>query len=398
MIKQTTYLTISNLVTRILSLVFFVLLARLYSVEEYGLLRYLITIAGLLFVFINFYPTTLTKFISYSKKYKDRFFSNVLLITIIIYIILAVIITLFIENSLLVLILLFGLSYDAIYFALIRGDLDFKKLAVFKSSANLFKIILLVISFLVFTKVAILTAVIIFSFSSVLSIILLELHTRTKIRFSYKLISKKTIKALTTYALPILLGSVSYDLMFNIDTIFIKHFLSNLEVGYYSVARTINQIFTFLPLAIGTILMPHVSKLKNRAESIKKLKLLLKITFGTSILTFVFLLIFSKLIISVVFTDKYLPSLNAVYILAIGQVFFMSYILYEAVWQGFNKPKIPSLIILVVSILNIIGNFVLIPIYGLIGAAISTAITSFIAFLISTIVFYKNEIKQTSTN
>lgn len=67
-INQTTgLLTVSNVITRIVSLIFFILLARALTVEDYGSFRYLIQISMLYAIFFTGIPTAIAKFIGEKK-------------------------------------------------------------------------------------------------------------------------------------------------------------------------------------------------------------------------------------------------------------------------------------------------------------------------------------------
>ena len=57
------------------------------------------------------------------------------------------------------------------------------------------------------------------------------------------------------FSIFVILGSIGYDLMFNIDTLFIRHLMDLESVGLYGASRTLGQIFTFLPMALQQIIM-----------------------------------------------------------------------------------------------------------------------------------------------
>jgi O-antigen/teichoic acid export membrane protein len=61
--------------------------------------------------------------------------------------------------------------------------------------------------------------------------------------------------------------------------------------------------------------------------------------------------------------------------------------IYSAIFQGLNKPGIPSMIIVITAALNIIFSYFLTKNYGIIGAGLSNAITCTIALIISVILF-----------
>ena len=67
LIKSTIILTISNVLTRVLGMLFFVILARAMSVVEYGDFRFLLTLSMIYGIAFSGIPTALTKYFSQNR-------------------------------------------------------------------------------------------------------------------------------------------------------------------------------------------------------------------------------------------------------------------------------------------------------------------------------------------
>ncbi len=395
LIKNTTLLTLSNFLTRFVGLAFFIVLARMLSVENYGSFRYLLSLSLTYSILFTGFTVALTKYISETKNKKTRseFFSNSLVITLILLFVTILLSFLLNENPLLLSLFLFASYIDFFYIGLIRGLLNYKKLTFFKLTENLIQFIIMLLAYLIYKEINFITAVIFFAFSGIISLLILELIRKSEIKFSLKFISKDKVKTLSKYALPVMLGAVGWELMFNLNAIFIKLLLNLEEVAFYSVGRTITQVFTFLPLAITTIMMPKVSQTKNKLKIVRYTKYAVIVNLVVSFLGLFILLIIGKQVINIAFGSAYLQAYNVLFYLSLGQIFIASYLIYGSVWQGLGKPIVPSLILLFACIINIVGNLILIPSHGIVGASISTAISSFIAFISSIFIFKKNGIK-----
>lgn len=395
-IKQTALLTASNVVSKFLALVFFVIMARIFLPEEYGLFRYLLSLAMMLSIPLAGFPVAITKFISQYKnaqKQINRYFSNGIFIILNVFIVVSVFIFLLSQNKIFLWLIFLGISTDCLYYAIIRGFYNFRKIFLYRILVNLLKVILALIALFLF-KIEFYLFIIFFVISGITIISLLELTEPTKIKFQFKEISKKQIKIIIAFALPVMLGSIGYDLMFNIDTILIKYFIDNAHVGFYNVARTLVQAYIFLPLAINTIVLPKTAYIAhNHKEKLIDLKKKLGLAFfgtgGISISIFFIFFVWGKWIINLLFTDLYISAYQPLLILGIAQTFFVIFLMMSAYWQGLGKPQIPSIIITMTCVLNIIGNYLLIPIYGINGAAISTTVTSVMAFLLGIIIFLR---------
>ena len=309
LIKQTTALTITNIVTRVMGMLYFILLARLLSVSDYGLFRYLMTIAIIYGILFTGIPTALTKFMSEDKTNKkeiSEYVSNSLILMVAAFLILIVIILISNSNSLYLILFLFAVFIDTLYLGFVRGLLNYVKLSGFKLTENIIQLSILIISFIIYREVNFTLSVIFFSFSGLISLFIFEISKfEFDIHFKY---DKIKISKLIKYAIPITIGAIGWEVMFGINTIFIQKFYSIEQVGYYSIGITLVQIFTFLPAAISTIMLPKVASTKRKERITKYIKIAVIGSLLISAIMLMFLLIFKLWILKAIFTSKYLQA------------------------------------------------------------------------------------------
>jgi O-antigen/teichoic acid export membrane protein len=152
------------------------------------------------------------------------------------------------------------------------------------------------------------------------------------------------------------------------------------KVGLYNAATPLAYFLSFPLLSIGLIYMPVLSELyaKGKMDEIRRNYSIL--TKWLSIAVFpVFLIFFlyADTIVTFLFGQEYLLSANALRILSLG------YMIHNLAGQntstliGIGENQFIMYSTLVVAILNIILNIILIPIWGIEGAAIATAIALF---------------------
>lgn len=388
LIKSTALLTTSNIFTRVIALLFYIILARAMTVSEYGLFRYLMWLSLIYAIAFSCVSTSMTKYLSQfskSKKKSEEYLSNGTIIIIPIFLLLAIIIFFFHVNSIFLILLLFAALVDAFYMGYARGILNYLKLAGFKLTENIIQLTILVVSFIILKQIGFSYAVIFFSFSPLVALLLFEI-INPQLKISLKF-SKEKIKQLVKYAFQLALGSVGWRIMISINAIFINHFYDESQVGYYSVGLTISEVFTFLPMAIHTIILPEVSALKNKRKLLKPLMLAIICSLLLSGVVLIALLILKTHIITSIFTEKYLPSVVVILPLSLGQIAISIHQILTATFQGLNKPVIPSITISIAAGLNVIGSYFLTQAYGIVGAAISHAITSIIASIIIVSIF-----------
>jgi stage V sporulation protein B len=386
LIKPVAILTISNVLTRVFAIIFFIILARSLSVDNYGLFRYLLSISLVYAIVFSGFPTALTKFISEKKRSINEYISNTLFLMISAFIIISLIILLFHQrNEIYLILLIFASLVDSFYLGFVRGLLNYVKLSGFKFVENLIQLIILIISYLIYNNINFAFAIIFYTFSGIITLLIFELN-KSEIILSLKISKEKIIKILK-YTVPVTLGAIGWAIMFGINAIFINLFYGSAHVGYYSVGETIAQVFTFVPAAIVTILLPKVSTLKDKKRILKPLLLANLSILFTSILILIALIFFKDLIIKIIFTEKYILASSVIMPLAIGQIAISIHNIYASIFQGIGKPGIPSITISIACVLNLIGSYFLTKNYGIFGAALSNAITSCVALILIVFVF-----------
>lgn len=210
-------------------------------------------------------------------------------------------------------------------------------------------------------------------FSSIIVFLLFKKHNKTYDSHY----TKDTFKFIIKYSLPVTLSTVSLYLLSSIDIFFLKYFFGDNYVAYYSVAF---KIISFISVAINAIGLSVATALaynfkKGDFDTLKQIvNSSAKLIFYFSMTFSIFVLIFSELILTV-FGKEYLISQQTLILLTIGNLFASfagntyMYLLMT------NKGKILGKLIFAAVIINIVLNSVLIPSFGLKGAAISSIVS-----------------------
>ncbi|RLJ70435.1 O-antigen/teichoic acid export membrane protein [Hydrogenivirga caldilitoris] len=189
-----------------------------------------------------------------------------------------------------------------------------------------------------------------------------------------KLLSYSTILSVS---IPMLFSSSLALIMGWTDTIMLGMFRTEEEVGIYNVALRVSMITSITLMAINTIAAPKFAEFWGKGD-IKGLAKVAqqstKLIFWTSLPILLLFLIFSKAILGI-FGEEFKAGAVALMILTIGQFVnaaagSVGYILQMTGHQQFHQN-----VVLIGAILNIILNWLLIPIYGIIGAAIASSIS-----------------------
>ncbi len=178
-------------------------------------------------------------------------------------------------------------------------------------------------------------------------------------------------------SIPMLFSSSLALIMGWTDTIMLGIFRTEEEVGIYNVALKISMITSITLMAINTIAAPKFAEFWGKGD-IKGLAKVAqqstKLIFWTSFPILLVFLIFPKPILGI-FGKEFKAGAIALMILTVGQFVnaaagSVGYILQMTGHQKFHQN-----VILIGALLNTILNYLLIPIYGIIGAAVASAVS-----------------------
>lgn len=162
-----------------------------------------------------------------------------------------------------------------------------------------------------------------------------------------------------------------------IDKVMLGWMIDDREVGIYSVAVKLSEIWYFVPVAIISTVTPAL--IKTRKESYKlytlKLQKLYDLLFIIAITMVLLISFFSEQIITTLYGDAYSQSAS-ILVVHIWAGIFISMRSLFARWIIMENLLILSLYTEIFgALLNVGLNFVFIPQYGAMGAAITTLIS-----------------------
>ncbi|MDI6840306.1 MAG: flippase [bacterium] len=173
-----------------------------------------------------------------------------------------------------------------------------------------------------------------------------------------------------------------------LDMFILNYFKPIREVGYYSISVSFAEILYKLPEAFGMTLFPKVAKLSNN-EGNEFTSLILKHTVFLMFLgSILFALIIKPIIFLTVGKEFYL-SITPFLILLPGIIFMGITRIITSNFQGQGKPEYGTYITAVSAIFTISLDLLLIPKYGMIGAAIASTISYFVGASCSILIFIK---------
>ena len=245
---------------------------------------------------------------------------------------------------------------------------------------------LLVAFLMLFTSANLLTAVMILTFADVFKIIVYSIIVKTRI-----LINKQClliIKEIITFGFFPMLALLMTTLNYRIDVIMLKMSPSITDelIGIYSIGINVAERIVLVPDTLKGILASKLSKGADNKEVSKICRLCLYV----SLILCIAAMAVGKWGICLLYGSEYNNSYTVMSICALGAV-FIGYFKLIAQYNIINKKQIYNVIILSISILvNIVGNLLFIPAYGINGAALATCLGHIVCGAVFIIQFCKN--------
>lgn len=228
--------------------------------------------------------------------------------------------------------------------------------------------------------------------SAILAIGFIAVYTKQSLSlFNWK-IRFFLIKELLRDSWPLILSGVAVSIYMRIDQVMIKAMMDAEAVGNYAVAVKLSEAWYFIPVAITGSVFPAIVNARKVSEKLyyERLQSLYSLMIWLSIGIALPTTFLANYVIKLLFGEQYQHAAGVLKIYVWSLVFSSlgvasgKYLLTE------NYTRISFLRTFVGMLINVLLNIVLIPRYGLNGAAIATMFSYFVA------VFFIGVIPKTS--
>jgi O-antigen/teichoic acid export membrane protein len=384
-LKNTHYAFLSNSIRIISNFIVFVLIARNVEVEDFGKFTFSITFTTLFLYVVNFGIDRLIILeVSRDRNIINRYFGNVMTAKLLISLASVALICLIVN--------IMGYPADTRYLvyvftiAMIMTSFAGVPNSVFKGIQRLeyeFYVACINNIFLLTFTITVLwlghgVFVVAFVFLSsrfigfLFSLYIYGLRVG-KINFYCDL---KFCNEMFKKALPFALLSCLTAILFDIDTVLISYLKGDKFVAYYQPAMKIIVSLTVIPYILDSSFFPLLSKLHLEKCSFQALgNRLITILFYIGSPLMIGTLVLADKIILFIYGQNYLPSIIVLRVLSIVLLLRFLMVGYEIVLIAIGKQRVILKILFCATSMNILMNIIIIPKFGIIGSAISAAVT-----------------------
>lgn len=381
--------------------VIFLLIPFFWGSAEFGDFILLFLVAGILTLFVdNGFSISLVKDLGRDLKNKNRIFSEALELKVcmtIFMLVVIVIVGLFKGFNLLLIILLFAnifYSFTLFFYLPMRVSGDFKEETKLTFISNIFLIFsIVVLLFLQANALLIAVSILIIRLMGCFSAIY-SLKKYINITFSFKKMKIKEIfyafKKNLPYAVHISVGT----LFIQLDTIIVSLFLSIEDVGVYQLAIRIMLASLIFSDVLNGVFLPKMSKFSRESKELNELSIkMFKYGLTLGVIVVLILFVSIKTLVNLFYNEEYIEVINLMKILCVVILIKYINVTLGTLLTLDNKQTLRVLIVICSLLINIVANLVLIPLWGLYGAAISSILSNLFLLIVYLKLSWKENLK-----
>jgi O-antigen/teichoic acid export membrane protein len=186
------------------------------------------------------------------------------------------------------------------------------------------------------------------------------------------------------YALPFYVANLPVHFSYRIDGYLIAWLIAgpSASLGYYSMAAALAELVFFFPDAVSVLFFPHVAG-TTREESDRQVAMVSRITVLISAAVAP-LLIPAAAVTIWVFVPAFGPALPPFLVLLPGVVALSASKIVAGYMTGTNRPGVRTVASFSTLAVNIVANLILIPRFGIVGAAAASLVSYSFSALLST--------------
>nr|WP_255437455.1 flippase [Thalassobacillus sp. CUG 92003] len=355
----------------VFTLIFSIVTTRLYGAEIFGKYSYAFTLVSLLMVVAKFGMDT--GFVYSIPRNKNKHISMGFLVNLLMSIVLICTGLLFTNDYFvkIMLPLIWCLSIEQLFFGIYRSKGEIKKYFFVNGFLAMLLRIFLVLVFYFLTGKN--------PFSIAIAVYISFIFSITVYFFQNKSNFKRIVldKDFLKYSFPLLFSGILGTLIGKTDILMIGNMLTNRDVGIYQIILQLSNSVAILLVVFNTVFAPQISTLyhEQRHEDMKQLYI--KTTRLLAIVSFLITLtlILGNAFFLNVFGTEFIEGDNALIFRSIGQFINIS---VGGVWIMLSMTGAPHFQMYSnfgALTINIVLNLLLIPKYGISGAAFASMIT-----------------------
>jgi O-antigen/teichoic acid export membrane protein len=205
---------------------------------------------------------------------------------------------------------------------------------------------------------------------------------------SRKFIPIPLIKQFIFFSSMAYIGNIATFFNYKLDFWVVDEYRGKSALGIYSLAAQLSQLLWILPQAISSVLYSYASS-TNHQNAVRYTIQLKQLSFYGTLIFGVIGLTLSYYFIPILYGQEFEAAYDLMIIFLIGVIPYSIPTVLTSLFASRGNFKISFVISLITFAISVVLYFTLIPRYGLIGGAISSAIAYLLAAILSEFWFCK---------
>lgn len=205
-------------------------------------------------------------------------------------------------------------------------------------------------------------------------------------------VDRTTTADLLKFSLPLLVAIILGMVMAWTDTLMLGYLRESKDVGLYSASHSLAGLIPIFLSSAGYMYIPVASQICSEGlidELGRIYKIVTKWIFSVTIPFFIILILYPKFVLGLFFGESYASACNVLRILSLGFMFHVVVGLNGASLIVLGGGRLLMYMTLIGAVSNVILNIFLIPMLGIIGAAVATAISYVLANTMASIKLFQ---------
>jgi O-antigen/teichoic acid export membrane protein len=206
--------------------------------------------------------------------------------------------------------------------------------------------------------------------------------------YSFQLkFNSKVIGSLYRHGLLFALSFFIMRLNYRVDILILQQLSTHSEIGYYSLGVNIAQLLWEIPAAIGLIIATRTAHSEDISLINKQVSSLFRIALLISFVSAVVIYFLTPIFTPLIWGEKFIPSISMTQTILPGTIFITLFLVLNSYFVGNGKPKFAIYIFTPALLINVVLNYLWIPSYGGVGAAMATNVSYILGTIAMIIVF-----------
>ncbi|MBR4396571.1 MAG: flippase, partial [Methanobrevibacter sp.] len=402
--KNTTWLSISQVLTSVCAFLWSILIARYLGVSDYGIVSFAISFTGLIGILMDLGMTTyITREIAKHKesllKYLNNIFAFKLILAITLFFISGLILYLLgYSNLTIVVTLIFTIELIVMSMTtFLNGIFQALEQVKYQAIGSILNsgFLLMGILITIFFNFGVISIAIAYTIAYSIFFVYIFLKLIQKFDLPKFELDLEFIKETLIKSIPFGLTNFFYTLYFSIDIVMLSYLTGDYATGLYKSAYNIIMVFTTFFVVYHSVVFPIMSKFFEESQALIKIsyelsvKYLLLIIIPISVGVF----FYARPLVNLIYSNQFSLASTPVQIL-IWTVSFL-YINGAAtiLLNAIDKEKTVTKIYILAAIFNVCVNLILIPIYSYDGAAIATVLSEILITALTLYHIFKTDYK-----